>query len=114
MRRCLFLSLILLAGSSARSDSEALLTADQIMNRLALNQDQANAVRRQYVYKQHIRVVSRKTNGKVMRDEAADYDVVPSEKGSSKKLTQLLGRFWNKDQYSTYTGEPAPENDSMD
>ena len=114
MRHCLFFSVILLAGSSVWPDSEAPLTADQIMKRVAANQDQADALRRQYVYQQHIQITSRKTNGKVMRDETADYEVLPNEKGSSKKLTQLMGRFWSKNQYLTYKGEPDPEYDSID
>ncbi|MBV9146403.1 MAG: hypothetical protein JO065_10830 [Acidobacteria bacterium] len=99
---------------SLHSDAAQPLTADQIMQRVAVNQDSSEALRRQYVYKQHIHIASRKTNGKLMRDEIADYDVFPSEHGSSKKITQLSGKFWNKQDYVGYTGEPVPNEESID
>ena len=111
--RHLLIGLILLS-SSARADSAPSLTADQIMQRVAANQDKADELRRQYVYKQHIHVASRKTNGKLMREETADYDVFPAPQGSSKKLIHLLGKFWTEKQYQTYTSEPVPDDDSID
>ena len=111
--RHLLIGLILLS-SSARADSAPSLTADQIMQRVAANQDKADELRRQYVYKQHIHVASRKTNGKLMQEETADYDVFPAPQGSSKKLIHLLGKFWTNKQYQTYTSEPIPDDDSID
>jgi hypothetical protein len=90
------------------------LTPDQIMARVAENQDRAEQLRKQYVYKQHIHVVSRKTNGKLMREETTDYDVFPQEQGSSKKVKQLLGKYWSKGQYLDYSADPAPDSDSLD
>src|SRR5579859_4476049 len=113
MRRYL-LVLTAVLTSYAFADSSAPLTADQIMQRVAANQDQASELRRQYVYKQHIHVASRKTNGKLMREETADYDVFPTSNGSNKKLNQLQGKFWNKNQYTTYSGEPVPNDDGLD
>jgi hypothetical protein len=111
--RHLLIGLILLS-SSARADSAPSLTADQIMQRVAANQDKADELRRQYVYKQHIHVASRKTNGKLMQEETADYDVFPAPQGSSKKLINLLGKFWTDKQYQTYTSELVPDDDSID
>src|SRR5579871_1943608 len=113
MRACLLLWLFLV-GAAAWPDTPAPPSADQIMQHVATNQDRADALRRQYVYKQHIHIVSRKTNGKIMREETADYDVFPGAQGSSKKLTQLLGKFWSKNQYLTYTAEPVPDDDGVD
>lgn len=113
MRRYLLL-LVAVLSSYTFADSGGALTADQIMQRVAANQDQASELRRQYVYKQHIHVASRKTNGKLMREETADYDVFPTADGSNKKLNQLLGKFWNKNQYTTYSGEPVPNDDGVD
>lgn len=107
-------TVFLLMGSFAHADSASPLSAEQVMQRVAVNQDKAEDLRRQYVYKQHIHVVSRKTNGKVMREETADYDVFPSVQGSSKRLTQLTGKFWNDKKYQTYMTEPAPDDDSID
>jgi hypothetical protein len=107
-------AVFLLMGSFAKADAGPSLSAEQIMQRVAVNQDKADELRRQYVYKQHIHVVSRKTNSKVMREETADYDVFPGTQGTSKKLIRLNGKFWNKKEYQTYTAEPAPDDDSLD
>jgi hypothetical protein len=115
MPRCIVFVAVLL-GSSCFLWSQASqpLTAGQIMERVAANQDRAEQLRKEYVYKQHIHVVSRKTNGKLMREETTDYDVFPQEQGSSKKLKQLLGKYWYKGQYINYSGESAPDSDSLD
>jgi hypothetical protein len=112
--RCYLLVFIAILTSYTFADSGGALTADQIMQRVATNQDQALELRRQYVYKQHIHVASRKTNGKLMREETADYDVFPTANSSNKKLNQLQGKFWNKNQYTTYSGEPVPDDDRLD
>ena len=59
----------------ARADKS--LSAESIMARVAANQDRSEKLRSQYIYQQHIRVASRKTNGKVLREETTDYHVVP-------------------------------------
>jgi hypothetical protein len=89
-------------------------TADEIMQRVGANQDRAEELRRQFVYKQHVRVVSRKTNGKVMQEEASDYVVVPSPQGSDKKLAGVVGKYWQNHQYVSYSGERAPDRDTLD
>ena len=96
------------------AQTNAHLTAAEIMQRVAANQDSAQQLRRQYVYKQQVHVVSRKTNGKLMQEETATYDVVPNEQGSKKQLKQLLGKYWHNDAYVNYSGEEAPDSDSLD
>jgi len=111
MRRHLILATVFFGSCFFGSlCAQTQLTADQIMERVAANQDRAEELRRQYVYKQHIHVASRKTNGKLMREENADYDVFPSEQGSTKKLKQLLGRYWHKNGYVEYSGEAEPDD----
>jgi len=111
----LFLSFFLPAWVfPASANAQDQLTADQIMERVAKNQDRAEELRKQYVYRQHIHVVSRKTSGKVMREENATYDVFPIEQGSGKKLSQLIGKYWSKGSYHDYRGERDDESDSMD
>ena len=85
---------VAVCSSCAVAQDKLPITADDIMKQVAANQDRAEASRRQYIYKQHVRVASRKTNGKLMREEATDYDVFPGEQRSSKKLTHLVGRYW--------------------
>jgi hypothetical protein len=115
MRQCVALSVFALSAfSPILAQTNQPFTAEQIMQRVAANQDSAEQLRRKYVYKQQVHVISRKTNGKLMREETANYDVIPDERGSNKQLKQLLGKYWHKDQYLNYSGEDAAESNSLD
>lgn len=92
----------------------AALTAQAIMARVAANQDRREALRKQYVYKQQIHILTQKSGGKLIREETADYNVVPTPYGTKKKLTVLTGRYWHKGKYEQFTGEPRPDEDSFD
>jgi hypothetical protein len=107
------LTIVSLAQSSPLEPSQP-LTADEIMTRVAENQDRSEALRKQYVYKQHIHIISRKPGGKLLREETADYDVVPMPDNTEKQLKQLTGRYRHKGKYEDFHGEPAPEADSLD
>jgi len=113
-------AIVLLIASSALAQSpqpEAAgqsLTANEIMTRVAANQDRAQDLRKEYVYKQHIHIVSHKPKGRLLREETADYDVAPTPEGTEKKLNQLTGRYWTKGKYETFSGEPVPHADSLD
>ena len=85
MRRVALL-LVCVAGSALAQSS---LTASEIMAQVAANQDRAVQLRKEYVYQQHIHVISSQTNGKVMREETDDYDVVPTPLGSKKELKEI-------------------------
>ena len=86
------------------------LTAGDIMARVAANQDRSQALRVQYVYKQHIHIATHKPQTRMMREENADYDVVPLPDGTvQKQLKSLTGRYWNKDKYVDFQSEPVPE-----
>ncbi len=98
----------------AAEEPKALLTADQIMARVAANQDQSVELRKNYVYMQHVHVVTHKTNGKLMRDETAEYDVLPTPDGAKKKLELLNGRYLHKGKYQDFKGEPRPDADTID
>ena len=89
-------------------------TANQIMERVAGNQDRSQDLRRHYIYKQHVVVVSRKTNGKLMQEEASDYLVVPEPQGSTKKLARIAGRYWQKHEYVSYSGLQTSHDGSLD
>ena len=98
----------------ATEEPQAALTADQIMARVAANQDQSVELRKNYVYKQHVHVVTHKTNGRLMRDETAEYDVLPTPDGATKKLETLTGRYLHKGKYQDFQGEPRPDADTID
>ena len=116
MRRLRLPAILLVAVLSAAQDShtESPLTADAIMARVAANQDRSEALRKQYVYRQHTHIISRNPKGRLLREETADYNVLPTPDGTQKELQLLTGRYWNKGKYEMFDGEPVPQADSMD
>lgn len=115
----LLLSLLAAAFSVAQDaepePTEQPLSAEAIMARVAANQDRAEDLRRQYVYRQHTHILTHKPkSGQLLREETADYDVVPTPDGTQKELKLLTGRYWHQGKYETFQGEPAPEADSLD
>jgi hypothetical protein len=90
------------------------LTADQIMNRVAANQDRAVRERQSYVYQQQIRVATRRTNGKLMREETAISEVTPTPDGNKKQPKSLVGRYWRKGSYVHFQGQDVPDRESLD
>jgi len=110
--------LVLLVTATAAAQDTAVpkepLTADAIMTRVAENQDRSEAQRKEFVYRQHIHIVTHKPGGHLMREETADYDVTPMPDGTEKKITLLTGRYLHKGKYEAFSGEPVPEEDSLD
>jgi hypothetical protein len=90
------------------------LSADEIMARVAANQDRAEKLRDLYIYQQHIRIVTHKTNGKPAREETTDYLVTPMPEGTQKDLKHIEGQYWRKGKLLEFRGEPRPESDSLD
>jgi hypothetical protein len=90
------------------------LTADAIMKRVATNQDRSEILRKQYVYRQHTHILTHKPKGRLLREETADYDVLPNAEGTQKELKLLTGRYWNKGKYETFQGEPVLGTDTFD
>jgi hypothetical protein len=87
---------------------EALPTAESVMARVALNQDQAEAERAHYVYVQHSKMVSRR-GGTVMCEEITDYRMTPTSDGSQAELLNLDGRQLTKHSYLTYHALPTDQ-----
>jgi hypothetical protein len=102
------------AQDSQSEPAVAPLTADALMARVAANQDRSEELRKQYVYRQHTHILTHKPKGRLLREETADYDVVPTPDGTQKELKLLTGRYWNKGKYEVFQGEPAPEADGVD
>jgi len=115
MAKLRLISIFLLAALWAQpAPAEEPLTAQDIMARVAANQDSSEKLRSQYIYQQHIRVISKKPSGKVLREETADYHVVPKPDRTDRTLEQLTGRYWHRIKYEAFSGEPVPEPDSTD
>src|SRR5436853_6522450 len=108
--------LLIATASFAQSPqpNPAGLTAEAIMARVAANQDRSEALRKQYVYKQHIYILTHKRGGKLMRQETADYKVLPTSDGTKKKLKRLTGRYCHSGRYDQCTGKPTPGKDRFD
>ena len=88
------------------------------MNRVAINQDTAEAERAHYVYVQHAKMASRRGNA-VMCEEITDYRFTPSVDGSHEELLKVDGRFLKQHKYVTYTAllprdEDKPKDSDKD
>jgi hypothetical protein len=113
-----FLSLLMIAaafGQTVQPDSnKSVLSTDAIMVRLAANQDRSQALRKEYICKEHIHIVTHKPGGKLMREETADYEIVPSGTASQTQLKLLKGRYWHNGKYEDFNGESIPDANSWD
>src|SRR5277367_4651638 len=111
----LFFFLLLMAGISFGQAADAgPLTAEAIMARVAANQHKASDRRKHDIYKQHIHIVTRKPNARLMREETTDYHVVPTADGTKKELQAIKGRYLHQKQYLDFNGEPEPDSGSLD
>jgi hypothetical protein len=111
----LFALVLALSGAvDATSDADDPLNAQAIMLKVAGNQDRAEKLRNEYVYQQHIRIVTRRTSGKVAGEEITDYLVAPTPDGSKKEMKHMYGRYWHKHRYIEFHGQPVPHKGTLD
>ena len=104
LRPCLLPLAFALSLVSAHAQQPS-LTADQIMTRVAANQDRSEAERAHYVFVQHARVLSRK--GSTIRcEETTDTRITPTPTGSTQQLLTIQGRLLHKGSYITYNHLP--------
>lgn len=68
-------------------------TADGIMLRVALNQDRAQEIRKAFIYHQNVMVRLNRKNGKLAREEYAEFTVTPAAKGASREQTSFHGKY---------------------
>ena len=64
-----------------------------IMERLAHNQDRAQELRTTYVYNQQLILRFRRGSGKVAREELREYTVAPTPEGMTKHLKHFAGKY---------------------
>lgn len=67
-------------------------SADQIMLRVARNQDRAQQQRSLYRFHQNVLVRVQRANGKLAREEMRDYRVAPTPGGLRRELLRLSGK----------------------
>ncbi|MFC6645026.1 hypothetical protein ACFQBQ_05345 [Granulicella cerasi] len=101
------------------ASAQSSLTADEIMHRVAVNQDAAQTARTHFVYTQH--TLARSLKGKSVRcEEITDYRITPGTKGSDRQLLALNGRVLYKGKYISYdslkgpAGIEPPKDDGKD
>jgi hypothetical protein len=87
------LLILLIVGVSSAAPAP---TADDIMARVAENQDRAEGLRSEFVYQQKLLIRLRDGKGKLVREEADEYVVTPTPDGTKKELTssRKFGRPW--------------------
>jgi hypothetical protein len=88
--------------------------AADIMKKVAENQDREQKERGRFIYEENIRVTTRRSNGKLAREEITDLLVTPSSKGTEKKRQSIRGRYWHKGRYLDFSGDPVPNSGSLD
>ena len=80
-------------------------SAEEIMCRVAENQDRAQAARTAYIYDMNVFVRMQHPNGKLSREESRDYVVAPTEKGAGRKLLKVEGKVQDGRKQIPYTGD---------
>jgi hypothetical protein len=106
------------SAQSISSNAEPLPSAESVMNRVAINQDTAEAERAHYVYVQHAKMTSHR--GKtVMCEEITDYRFTPSIDGTDEQLLKVDGRFLKEHKYVSFTAllprdEDKPKDSDKD
>jgi hypothetical protein len=87
--------------------------AEEIMCRVAENQERAEEARKAYVYDMNVFVRMKRANGKLAREESRDYVVAPNEKGAKRKLVKLSGKILDGNREINYT-TPRYDHKSID
>lgn len=107
----LSMSWILAVGGIAPAQSPE--TVDEIMAKVAANQDRAESMRTAFVYDQELRLRFLRGNGKVAREETRAYVVTPTEKGINKELVRFEGSYEQDGKMIPYS-QPGFEYRDMD
>lgn len=73
--------------------SSAAETADEIMTKVAENQDRAKELRSAFVYQQSVLIRFHRGGGKLAREELSEYTVAPTPDGTRETRTHFLGKY---------------------
>ncbi len=90
--------LVFLCGAGALGAQ----TAEEIIKRVAANQDAAASGRSHFVYHQNVLVRMKRTNGKLAHEETRDYSVLPSPDGHKRELLSVAGKIQRGKRTVTY------------
>ncbi|MGA8088208.1 MAG: hypothetical protein WCA10_12935 [Terracidiphilus sp.] len=114
----ILLSTCICSAQTKTAAAQHLPSAESVMNRVAINQDTAEAERAHYVYVQHAKMTSRRGNT-VMCEEITDYRFTPSTEGTDEQLLKVDGRFVKNHKFISYSkllprDEDKPKEASKD
>ncbi len=114
----ILLSTCICSAQTKTAATQHLPSAESVMNRVAINQDTAEAERAHYVYVQHAKMTSRRGNT-VMCEEITDYRFTPSTEGTDEQLLKVDGRFVKNHKFISYSkllprDEDKPKEASKD
>ena len=99
--------------------SPSLLTAtenplvEQIMQKVAANQDRAEQLRREFVYRQSVIIRLTRGNGRLAREELREHQVTPTPEASEETLVRFLGKY-EKDGKLLEYAEPGFRHKELD
>ncbi len=106
------MKILLLAAIAACAFGQA-PSVDEIMQRVAANQDSAQDLRKQWIYnqKQVLRMI--RGNGKLAREERREYLILPRRKRNSRELVKFEGKYESHGKYIPFN-EPGYEYKGID
>ena len=106
------MKILLLAAIAACAFGQA-PSVDEIMQRVAANQDSAQDLRKQWIYnqKQVLRMI--RGNGKLAREERREYLILPKRKRISRELVKFEGKYENHGKYIPFD-QPGYEYKGVD
>ena len=84
-------ALLLLASSPSVATERPLV--EQIMEEVAVNQDRAQELRREFVYRQNVIVRLTRGSKKLVREELRELQVTPTPDQTEKTLLRLQGKY---------------------
>jgi hypothetical protein len=68
-------------------------TADEIMAKVAENQERAESARAGFVYRQNVLVRLKRTDGNLAREEDREYAVTPEPDGVRREMVHFAGKY---------------------
>jgi len=106
------MKVLLLAAIAACAFAQA-PPVDEMMQRVAANQDSAQDLRKQWIYnqKQVLRMI--RGNGKLAREERREYLILPRRKRISRELVKFEGKYESHGKYIPFD-QPGYEYKGLD
>jgi len=86
---------------------------EQIMEKVAANQDRAQQLRGEFVYRQKVVIRFTRGNGRLAREELRELQVTPTPEQTERTLIRFLGKYEKNGKLLEY-GEPGFRHKELD